>query len=228
MKRSATLVLCLSLSSAALAAACGPSTPPASPDGAGTASATPSVAPPDAPTAMPSATPSATPSASADAPKPPLPKGGTPVTPSKMIDEVKKAGVDLTKAPSLAKMPFATKKKIMPLFVKALGMKSCEGCHASGADFKKETRNVKIARGMWDRFVVALRDEKGGPLFCDSCHAGSDKVLLRDNKDAVKAFMHSDYEGKLRDADKKELECHTCHGDPFKKNIFVDLWAIKP
>ena len=45
----------------------------------------------------------------------------------------------------------------MPLFVKALGFEGCNGCHAEG-DFKKKTRNLKIAEHMYDEFVVAMRD----------------------------------------------------------------------
>ena len=46
-----------------------------------------------------------------------------------------------------------------------------------------------ITREMWKHYVSELRDDKGGLLFCDSCHAGSAKVLDRSDKKALARFM---------------------------------------
>lgn len=214
--------------SGALAAACGPATPePVNP----TPTATPTSEP--APTATPSASPtaatpppSATPSATPTAP-PASTVQNQPIQPSAMIDDVKKIGFDMKKVPTLESLPMAQKKKVMPFFVKALGYQNCGGCHVEG-DFKKETHNIKLARQMWDHFIVQERDAKGGNIFCDSCHNGKQKLLDRSNKDALKKFMESDYVGKLTRADKKDQECATCHTDTFEMKIFEKVWGIPP
>jgi hypothetical protein len=138
---------------------------------------------------------------------------------------VKKLGVDISKSRDLAKIPVQTKKKLMPFFQKSLGFDACTGCHVDG-DFKKDTRNMKITREMWEHFVADMRDEKGGHIFCDSCHVGSAKNLNRDDKDAIKKFMEDEYEHKLTRADKKENECGTCHGDTMELKIIEKLWNI--
>jgi hypothetical protein len=132
------------------------------PDGAGTDAVKPDGAKPDG---------------TGDVKKPDPPpaaagKKSTPHRESKMLEDVKKAGVDLKKIPDFDKMPLATKKKLMPLFQKAMGYADCQGCHVKD-DYKAETRHIKITRGMWKHFVVAVRDEKGGAVFCDTCHDGN-------------------------------------------------------
>lgn len=149
------------------------------------------------------------------------------VGPSSLLAKVNKLGIDLSKP--LADIPMAKKKKLMPLFQKALGFKDCTGCHAGkpGAiDFKAETHDLKLARGMWDHFVVKLRDENNKPIFCDSCHQGEHHLLNRKDKDALNAFMHDDYEHKLARADGEEHSCSTCHTDVFEGHIFRDVWKI--
>lgn len=212
------LWLAAAIGVAALGAACGPATPqpavPPAPTGA------PSVETPVAPDATaPTTSPVEAPHAEAHADKP-----STPLQASKMLDEVKKIGVDLSKSPDLAKLPMAQKKKLMPLFQKALGYETCNGCHVEG-DYKADTFNKKAASGMWKHFVADLRDEKGGAIFCDSCHAGSEHVLGHD-KEAVKKFMETDYEGKLTRADGEEHGCGTCHGDTMETKIIEKLWGV--
>ena len=50
----------------------------------------------------------------------------------------------------------------MPLFVKALGMQNCLGCHVEG-NFKADTHNKRMAGAMWSHFVRALRTKTGAP-----------------------------------------------------------------
>jgi hypothetical protein len=142
-----------------------------------------------------------------------------------MDAELKKIGFDMKKIPELEKLPLAQKKKVMPLLQKSLGFDSCTGCHVEG-DFKKETRNMKVAREMWRHFVVPLRAEKGAVLFCDSCHSGSKLVLNRSDRKAVEKFMEDEYEHKLALANNSEMECSTCHGDAMETKIIEKLWGI--
>jgi hypothetical protein len=213
------LGLCLVLSGVAFAAACGGGTPP--PEVAPSASSEPNAPPP------PSAGSSATPNVTAPPGPSSTASGGTPIGPSKLAEEVKKAGIDIAKSPSLEKMASGDKKKLMPFFVKALGMKDCSGCHASLSDYKTVTRNMQLTRGMWTHFVAQARDASGGTMFCDSCHVGSAKILNRSDKDAVKKFMQAEYVGKLKRADKKDMECMSCHGDAMDLDIFGKLWNVK-
>jgi hypothetical protein len=115
----------------------------------------------------------------------------------------------------------------MPIMQKAMGYTACTGCHVEG-DFKAETRNLKISREMWNAYTVPLRDEKGGVLFCDSCHSGQPKVLNRADQEALKKFMEDEYEHKLTRADKKDMECSTCHGEALELKIIEKLWKIAP
>ena len=149
------------------------------------------------------------------------------VGPSSLLAKVEKLGIDLSKP--LSDIPMAKKKRLMPLFQKALGFKDCTGCHAGkpGAiDFKTDTHDLRLARGMWDNFVVKLRDENNKPIFCDSCHQGEHHLLNRKDKDALNTFMHDDYEHKLARADGEEHSCSTCHTDVFEGHIFRDVWNI--
>jgi hypothetical protein len=217
----AALALALTVAVSASAAACGGSPNPA-----------PEVAPP--PPAETAAAPAPTPPATASAvaapppaPAPPAGPAGTPVQASALLAEVKKVGIDPAKMPVLEKMSLADKKKVMPFFVKALGYKDCTGCHASLSDYATVTHNMELTRGMWDHFVAYGRDASDGLMFCDSCHAGSARILNRADKEGAKAFMKSDYAGKIHRADKKPMDCKTCHGDPFQTDIFGQVWHVK-
>jgi hypothetical protein len=220
--RNGTRLLVSTLFAAALAAACGGGAPaPAAPS-------TP------APSASPGAPETPAPRATAPAPSASAPSAAAPaaatnveIAPSKMIADVKAIGIDLEKAGDLSKIDLAKKKKLMPLFVKALGMSGCEGCHVAG-DFKAQTHAKEMASQMWGHFVRDLRMKGGGALFCDSCHQGKQKILARGDKKALAAFMQSNYEDKLERANKKEHGCGTCHADPFEGKIFAKLWKIGP
>ena len=206
-------VLCFT----AALAACGPATPAKAPDGT-----------PDAePTSGPAATtePGTETPAPAPAPHKELTES-SPIKASSMLADVEALGIDMKKISKLSDIPMGKKKKLMPMFQKALGYDDCTGCHVEG-DFKKETKNIKMARGMWDHYIVELRDEKGGALFCDSCHNSNEDVLARDDKDALNKFMTEQYEAKLTRADGEEHSCSTCHTDTFETAIFKDVWGIK-
>jgi len=149
------------------------------------------------------------------------------IAPSQMLAEVKAIGIDLQKPVDLSKIDLSKKRKLMPLFVKALGMKGCVGCHVEG-DYKAPTHNKEMAAAMWTHFVRDLRAKGGGPLFCDSCHQGKQKLLVRADKRVLSAFMRANYEEKLERANKKEHSCETCHSDPFEGKIFTTLWKIGP
>lgn len=187
-------------------------------DGAGTGTGTDTAKPDEK-------KPDATPEKKPDAPPAAAAKPSTKLRASAMLEDVKKIGLDIKKLPEFDKMPLAQKKKLMPLFQKAMGFADCQGCHVKD-DWKAETRNLKITRGMWKHFVVAVRDEKGGPVFCDTCHDGSPKNLDRSDHKAMEKFMEDEYEHKLTRADKKEMECTTCHSDSMEMKIIEKVWGI--
>lgn len=228
--------LVAALGFAALAGACGPSAPP--PDTAADKTGETTAGPTGdtggtqaggAPTSAPTSD-VATPPATGTPATPAAPVGAAKnvaVIESKMLAELKATGINLTKVSEIGKIPLAQKKKLMPIMQKAMGYTACTGCHVEG-DFKAETRNLKISREMWNAYTVPLRDEKGGVLFCDSCHSGQAKVLNRADQEAVKKFMEDEYEHKLTRADKKEMECSTCHGEAVELKIIEKLWKIAP
>ena len=203
----------------AVLAACGPRPQPQVPptDGSPATTGTADTPAPDGPTGTP-------------APEPAKERTeSSPIKQSAMIAEVSKL-LGSSELPTLDKLKTGKKKKLMPLFQKALGYEDCGGCHAGNDgvfDYKKETKNLKMARNMWNRYVVELRDEKGGALFCDSCHDNDAQVLARADKDKVSAFMEKEYEGKLTRADGEEHSCSTCHTDVFEPHIFKDVWGIE-
>jgi len=164
------------------------------------------------------------------APTPPAPGGAvasTDIVPSKMIADIKAIGIDLASPGDLSKMDMSKKKKLMPFFVKALGMSGCDGCHVAG-DFKAATHNKQMASSMWTHFVKDLRANGGGAMFCDSCHQGKQKLLDRSDKKALSKFMIANYQDKLQRADKKDHTCETCHSEPFEGKDFAKLWKVAP
>lgn len=208
-----------SSAAAALLAACGPSTPPAESPG------------PLEGEAAEIGTPPPPVEAEADPAKPEdeehgEPKASIPLAQTQMLAELEKAGLDPNALPPLDKIPLRVKKKIMPALQKSLGYSTCGGCHAEG-DFKAETEHKQIARQMWNEFVVKLRDEKGGPIFCDSCHQGREEILARGDKKALADFMQTNYVDKLTRADKQDHECSSCHGEAMEYDIIEKLWGIK-
>ncbi len=154
-------------------------------------------------------------------------RGERPLSATKFADELKKLGFDGKKAlPDLEKMDIKAKKKLMPLFQKALGYEACTGCHAAEGDYDTTTRNMKITRKMWSQFVAAVRDDKGGLVFCDSCHNGGTKILNRLDRKSVGKFMHENYVDKLARADKQDNGCAACHGSPLEPSIIEKRWGI--
>lgn len=239
MKMMGSIGLALALGLAGVAAACGPATPEGQTPAGGSAQPTETAAPTAsgaptesaAPTASAPPTQSVAPTASAPPSASTPPAAAAPVGPpfmaSKLGEDLKKAGFDLAKLPpNLEKMPDAQKKKIMPVFVKALGFENCNGCHAEG-DFKKKTRMTNIAKGMYNNFVAVLRDEKNAPtVFCDSCHQGKADILNRKDLKAVSKFMDEQYVAHMARADKKDHGCSTCHGDTMEMKIFDKMWKV--
>lgn len=168
----------------------------------------------------------------------PAPRVSTPLRPSSLLAEVAAAGVDLSAGVKLAELPPGPKKKLMRLFTRSLGYEGCDGCHGlderGKIDMKLETRNLQIARRMYDDYVLGLRTREGGLLFCDSCHDGSAKILDRADHAALKRFMKGEYVGKLSRADQSEHTCATCHGEHREggghhaHDIFGPLWGVAP
>jgi hypothetical protein len=204
---------------AAASAACGPPTEPATPDDGSTGGG--------AGEEQPAAGGAPSGEAPGPTPEPAAPAAeSVPISATTMAAEIGKLGINMKKIPELQKLPLGQKKKVMPFFQKALGYEKCTGCHAKEDDFKTETRNMKMARNMWNHFVVNLRDDKGGNVFCDSCHNGKSHVLARGDKKAMEKFMKDQYEGKLARADGAEHSCSTCHGDDLELKIFEKMWKI--
>jgi len=150
-----------------------------------------------------------------------------PIGPSQMLGDLKAIGIDPAHPGMLSKLEMDKKKKVMKLFVKSLGMASCEGCHVAG-DFKADTHNKRLAASMWDHFFKGLKAKGGDPVFCDSCHQGHEELLVRGDKKALAGFMKANYEEKLERTDKKDHSCETCHSDPFEGKVFAKLWKIAP
>ena len=148
------------------------------------------------------------------------------MTASKMGDKLAALGLDPKALPAFDKLTPDQKRKVMPLFKQSLGFAECTGCHVEG-DFKKVTKKMKIAEGMWDHFAVQLKQDGGGLLFCDSCHGGDEHILDKKNPDAVRKFMHDEYVDKLERADGKGHDCKTCHGDKLELDIFGKLWKAE-
>jgi len=221
--------LALAIMIGAFAGACGPATPaPEPPSGATTPTEEGSAAPGGTGATPTDAAPAggdAKPAESGPGPTA-APAQSKPLQPTSLEADLKKIGLNPQKLPDLEKMPLAQKKKVMPLLQKSLGMENCQGCHVEGNDFKKETRNMKVSREMWRHFVVPLRTEQGGTLFCDSCHGGDEHVLSRTDQKAMEKFMEEEYEHKLTRADKQDMECGTCHGDTMELKIIEKLWSI--
>lgn len=139
---------------------------------------------------------------------------------STMQKDLEAIGLDVKKLPTLAKMDQVKKHKVMNTFTKALGVK-CTGCHTE--NFKAETPHKKVARKMWDQWVVGLAMEDGTLLYCDSCHQGHDEFLDKRDKKALSTWMADNFVAKLKRNDKKEQECASCHGDPFVAE-FLGSW----
>jgi hypothetical protein len=222
--RASHLLLAASMLAGALAACGGGAPAPQVPRTEMTSSAADAGAPPAV------SEPAKSDAAAPLAPPPPGPAGAvtsTDIVPSKMIADIKAIGIDLASPGDLSKIEMSKKKKLMPFFVKALGMPGCEGCHVAG-DFKAPTHNKQMAASMWNHFVRDLRAKGGGAMFCDSCHQGKQKLLDRADKKVLSKFMIANYQDKLQRTDKKDHTCETCHSEPFENRVFAKLWKIAP
>ena len=109
----------------------------------------------------------------------------------------------------------------------ALGLERGHAARPRGRDGLAVHEILHVAEQMWNHFSRELTLKQGGPLFCDSCHAGKGEILNRADREGVKKFMESDYVGKLHRADKKPMECSTCHSDAMELDIFGKLWGVK-
>jgi hypothetical protein len=222
MRTSSSLLLALALAASATAAACGSSpTPGPTEPGPGATALPPEVAPP--PSSQPTPPPSAAPSGGPATPPPD--SKNVPIRASAHLEKLTALGLDPKNLPPFDKLTGDQKKKVMPLFKQSLGFAECSGCHQEG-DFKKVTKKMKIARGMWDHFAVGLRREGGEALFCDSCHGGREEPIDDDDLEALKKFMATEYVGNLERKDGKAHDCKTCHGDKLELDIIGKLWKI--
>src|SRR5262249_14326419 len=131
--RAAHLLLAGALLGASLGAACGGGGVPQAKSSASQAPKPGAAAAPPAPDAG-ATTVAPAPSA------PAAPTANTEIVQSKMLADIKAIGIDLSNPGDLSKLELSKKKKIMPFFVKALGMSGCDGCHVAG-DFKADTHN---------------------------------------------------------------------------------------
>lgn len=214
MNKTANALLILSLVTGGFAA-CGPG----GGSGGGATSPTATASDSSIPSASVSPSASVAPSGSISA-APAFAGPMKPVAASTMLADVQAIGIDLKKAPQLAKLEPEKLRKVMKLFAKSLGAK-CADCHAD--DMAAPTPRKKIAEKMWNEFVVKLSMIDGSPVFCDSCHQGRSLQLDRHDKKALSGWMDDNFVAKMKRRDGKEHECATCHGDPpeFK---FLEAW----
>ncbi len=203
------------LTSSALAACDGNVAPPAVPP-------VPSAAPSGVP--APSANPSVAPSASVAPPTAAPFKMKGPVA-TQMTAELAAIGLDPKKLPPIEKLEPEKLRKVMKTFTKALGVQ-CNACH-NADDFKAPTPHKKIASRMWNEFSRNLTLTDGSPLYCDSCHQGSMRVLDKHDKKELAKWMQAELVDKVKRVDKKEHGCDTCHGDPFEGEFLDKVWAKK-
>lgn len=176
-----------------------------------------------APPSEPARTPPAAP-AKAAAPAPPTPPMPE-VVPSRHAEALASAGLSPESLPPIEKLPKESVRPVMRLLSESTGL-GCTGCHASKEDFVSDTPNKRIARRMWNDFVVP-QQLKSGVLFCDSCHAGSAHTLVQHDRKAVSEYMKREYSGKLRTRDGNAVGCSTCHGDPFEPHVISETWGIE-
>jgi len=140
-----------------------------------------------------------------------------------MQKDLEAIGFDVKKLPTFAKMDATKRVKVMNTFSKALGVK-CSACHLE--NFKADTPHKRVARKMWDQWVVGLAMEDGSLLYCDSCHQGREEFLDKSDKKALSTWMQDELVTKLKRTDKKDHDCGTCHGETFDGD-FLTHWKKK-
>ncbi len=212
--------LLLAVSLAGVSAACGPSAPaPVAPIAPPTSTATATPTASAAPNASAAPTPTAAAPTATAAPPPPK---MLPVTRTEFADRLKAIGVDVRNLPPLAKMDPQKLRLAMDYVAEATGA-DCTDCHKSEDDLKAKTPRKAVAMHMWNDWSRELTTADGGPVFCDSCHHGSLKILDRRDTEKIAEFMKANMVGKLVRKDKKKESCATCHGEPFN-NEFLEKW----
>lgn len=146
--------------------------------------------------------------------------GTPPIRGTTFTEDLKGIGFDVKTLPKFGELTKAQKKSLMPLFAKSVGM-SCAGCHAGGG----ETPNMRIAKKMWDQWVVGFQitGEGGGAVFCDSCHQGKKEFLDRSQHEALSLWMENNFVNRHQSATTKGTDCARCHGDPFVSE-FLTAW----
>jgi hypothetical protein len=144
------------------------------------------------------------------------------IVPSQLAASLTAAGLDIHQLPKLESLPDAQLHKVMSTFTKALGVQ-CNGCHDT-SDYSASTPQKIIALNMWDQFVLGLKTKDGSAFYCDSCHQGQKDFLDRSSHQGLASFMSANFVGKLQRVDGQTHDCSTCHGNPFKGDIFKDIW----
>ncbi|MBX3192467.1 MAG: hypothetical protein KF819_36085 [Labilithrix sp.] len=168
--------------------------------------------------------PASTPEAPADPPASDAPPIRETIDPT-IVSSLKNAGVDVEKLPDSIAAVGGERQltAVMRSFTSALGT-TCDGCHGERngrIDYELETSNKRVARKMWSDFVSRLQRADGGAIYCDSCHQGKMKFLVRDQ--ATPTWMKANFVEKLARRDGQAHDCATCHGEPFNEG-FVEGW----
>ncbi len=145
------------------------------------------------------------------------------IRPSTLLAKLTKVGLDPKALPPMSKLSKEQRLVHMQLFTASLGI-PCGECHQEGNP-KAETRRTKIARKMWDEYVVKLTMASGDPVFCDSCHQGKVKMLDRTDREALAQWMDENFEHGLKQKDGSEHGCESsqCHKD--EGDQFLTKWA---
>jgi hypothetical protein len=145
------------------------------------------------------------------------------IRPSTLLAKLTEAGLDPKALPPMSKLSKTQRVVHMQLFRESLGI-PCGECHQTGNN-KAETRRTKIARKMWDEYVVKLTMANGEPVFCDSCHQGKVKTLDRTDRKALAQWMDENFEHGLKQKDGSEHGCESsqCHKD--EGDQFLTKWA---
>lgn len=148
------------------------------------------------------------------------PGAGLAVVPSGMAAQLQAAGLDIKNLPPLESVDDDHIEDVMKIIATTLGAK-CSDCHVM--DKEEDTPNKRVARKMWDEFVVKLSLKDGSPLFCDSCHRGKLEFLDRSDEKALGGWMKTNFVDALARKDGAKHGCATCHGMPFDPE-FLDGW----
>lgn len=115
-------------------------------------------------------------------------------------------------------------KQTMRRWAKDLGVK-CGYCHVKEGrkfDYEAPTHHKAVSLVCADEFVEKLRDDKGQPIDCATCHVDKAHHMLprprsgepRDEaqiRTAVSAFCQANYVEKLKTTEGRAINCATCH-----------------